>query len=482
MRICKILFVASSVRCVVTDESRLAIEGARAVDELARSGRHEEAVRRFEKLVASGEVGKLPTSVSTVALYNHGLSSSEIGEHGLAARAFEACAAALGDDPRRRQVHEKLGDSLAKLRRWPEAAAAYLEAGGLVNAGASLLNAGDARAVEVLRRAAGEAPDHHKVWAYLAAARVRHGDADVSLLERHLSVAPDKVRSALFAAVLLDSEPSQAATRLSISVLERVVPTTHPEASSVYYRLTRLHADAARYASAEATRLGVWVDEFQRPGYLVPGLRAAPWPNLDDVEWSSVATLKRRLEELKPTILAEFRNATNHNFHADEERIAYDATTWRQLTMRKNGTWLPEIAAFRETTVALRELLDDEVADRLPKGSVEISVLEPGARLVPHCGPSNHRIRLHLTLEAPADRSAFIRVGDPHDPSNARHHTPGEVFVFDDSFVHEVANPSQQPRVVLLLDVWHPGLDPTQRETVRQHFELPATSVLWGMT
>jgi aspartate beta-hydroxylase len=32
----------------------------------------------------------------------------------------------------------------------------------------------------------------------------------------------------------------------------------------------------------------------------------------------------------------------------------------------------------------------------------------------------------------------------------------GRCVVFDDSFQHEAANDSPRPRVVLVLDVWHP--------------------------
>ena len=34
-----------------------------------------------------------------------------------------------------------------------------------------------------------------------------------------------------------------------------------------------------------------------------------------------------------------------------------------------------------------------------------------------------------------------------------------QVSIFDDSFDHEVWNNASSPRVVLLIDVWHPDLD-----------------------
>ena len=47
----------------------------------------------------------------------------------------------------------------------------------------------------------------------------------------------------------------------------------------------------------------------------------------------------------------------------------------------------------------------------------------------------------------------------------------GEAFVFDDTIEHEAANDSDAPRVVLIFDVWHPGLAPPEREVVARLME-----------
>jgi aspartyl/asparaginyl beta-hydroxylase (cupin superfamily) len=44
----------------------------------------------------------------------------------------------------------------------------------------------------------------------------------------------------------------------------------------------------------------------------------------------------------------------------------------------------------------------------------------------------------------------------------------GEAFVFDDTIEHEAANPSQDLRVVLIFDIWHPDLGEAEREVVRR--------------
>jgi len=46
----------------------------------------------------------------------------------------------------------------------------------------------------------------------------------------------------------------------------------------------------------------------------------------------------------------------------------------------------------------------------------------------------------------------------------------GDVFVFDDSLTHAVDYPeklsSTKPRVVLIVDLWHPDLTDTERKVI----------------
>lgn len=42
----------------------------------------------------------------------------------------------------------------------------------------------------------------------------------------------------------------------------------------------------------------------------------------------------------------------------------------------------------------------------------------------------------------------------------------GELFIFDDSFEHEVWHNGSLPRLVLILDMWHPELSSHQRRSL----------------
>jgi aspartyl/asparaginyl beta-hydroxylase (cupin superfamily) len=42
----------------------------------------------------------------------------------------------------------------------------------------------------------------------------------------------------------------------------------------------------------------------------------------------------------------------------------------------------------------------------------------------------------------------------------------GEAIVFDDTIEHAAMNPSDELRVVLIFDVWHPDLSEVEREAI----------------
>ena len=42
----------------------------------------------------------------------------------------------------------------------------------------------------------------------------------------------------------------------------------------------------------------------------------------------------------------------------------------------------------------------------------------------------------------------------------------GEALVFDDTIEHEAMNPTDELRVVLIIDVWHPDLTDVEKEAV----------------
>lgn len=80
------------------------------------------------------------------------------------------------------------------------------------------------------------------------------------------------------------------------------------------------------------------------------------------------------------------------------------------------------------------------------------SILLPGKHIPKHRGPYKGLLRYHLALKVPQDRkNCLIRVGD-----ESRHWLEGKSLLFDDSFVHEAWNLTDELRVVLFVDVVRP--------------------------
>ena len=88
----------------------------------------------------------------------------------------------------------------------------------------------------------------------------------------------------------------------------------------------------------------------------------------------------------------------------------------------------------------------------VPFGHAFYSALGAGAEIKPHTAPMNLRLRVHVPLMVPEGDVGMRLAGE------ALTWRRGEALVFDDSFVHETWNRTAADRVVLLFDVWHPGL------------------------
>ena len=86
------------------------------------------------------------------------------------------------------------------------------------------------------------------------------------------------------------------------------------------------------------------------------------------------------------------------------------------------------------------------------------SLLSSGTHILPHTGHSNLRLSAHLGLKIPQTKdinNSYLRVAD-----QVLHWMEGKLFIFDDSFEHEVwhYNERNEARLILLFDFRHPDL------------------------
>lgn len=100
-------------------------------------------------------------------------------------------------------------------------------------------------------------------------------------------------------------------------------------------------------------------------------------------------------------------------------------------------------------------------------GNAAFSYLSPGSKIPKHAGATNARLRCHVTLKAGWECS--VTVGNETEI-----YTDGKILLFDDSFPHfvEFSGGEGGARVILMVDVWHPGLSSIEREAIEDLFSI----------
>lgn len=124
-------------------------------------------------------------------------------------------------------------------------------------------------------------------------------------------------------------------------------------------------------------------------------------------------------------------------------------------------------AACPRTAAALDALPLADLPGRAP--TAFFSILRPRTRIPPHTGVSNTRAIVHLPLIVPP--GCGFRVG-----GETREWRVGEAFGFDDTIEHEAWNDSDEPRAVLILDVWNPHLIEPERALLREFYRVADAS------
>lgn len=93
------------------------------------------------------------------------------------------------------------------------------------------------------------------------------------------------------------------------------------------------------------------------------------------------------------------------------------------------------------------------------------SLMTPGTHILPHRGVSNSRAVLHFALQTPVQ--CRLNLCDITELAWQE----GKVFAFDDTYLHEAWNRSQQHRIVLLADIWNPYLEYEEQVAITQLVE-----------
>jgi aspartyl/asparaginyl beta-hydroxylase (cupin superfamily) len=199
--------------------------------------------------------------------------------------------------------------------------------------------------------------------------------------------------------------------------------------------------------------------------YHYPGLRerefheSALFPWIAALEAATVAIT----QEFETVVAAEQAELTPYIQYAPGQPVRQwaplnQSRDWTAIHLIRNGLTVAANARHCPITMALMARLPQpKIAGASP--NVMFSLLAPHTHIPPHHGINNTRLVCHLPLIIPPD--CWFRVG-----AGRRTWEMGRVLVFDDTIEHEAMNGSDQLRVVLIFDIWHPDLSRGEQDAV----------------
>ncbi len=363
--------------------------------------------------------------------------------------------------------------------------------------GERLLRSGEpARAHELFAQAVRSDSSNSSLWINLAAASrgLNRPDEELRALDQALAIEPANLRALLQKASVqeLQGEARAAAYTYRIA-LQSIAPTTPVPA---WMRDVLVHA--RQVVEANNRKLESFLEE--RLTGLRAGYGSVPLHRFD--RCLAILMQKQRVYQQQPSFLyfpqlaaIEFHDRTGFPWLDSIEAATGDIRTelvgvmadddadlepyislgngrsieekWRELNrsrrwsvyyLWREGVAHPEhLARCPRTAAALEGWPRCEVPGVSP--NAVFSILDARTRIPPHTGVYNSRLIVHVPLIIPP--GCGFRVG-----GEQRQWEPGKAFVFDDTIEHEAWNDSDEPRAVLIFDVWNPDIRAEERAMV----------------
>jgi len=202
--------------------------------------------------------------------------------------------------------------------------------------------------------------------------------------------------------------------------------------------------------------------------FYLPAL--TPFAYAESENWPWVAELERWAGVIREEFVANLalarelgRPYLDANMQlGDEFKPLLGSLNWTALDLYKDGKRQEAMAEYFPRTL---EALQGAPLYGLDEHPFEVffSLLKPGHHIKPHYGLSNHSLTVHLPIITPPNCTMIVN-------GEKRRWQQGKLMAFDDSFLHEAINGSDEERVVLIFSVWHPELTANEREAIRSSF------------
>jgi len=293
---------------------------------------------------------------------------------------------------------------------------------------------------------------------YLTIGHNRHAK---EVFERELKRNPDNGFAAAHLGFVLKSEGDLAG---GAELLGRGIASGQEGAAQgkFYYHLGEALQRLGRKAESdkvfnEGVAAGVFPSFWQRSLYNVDGLVAKPVWTLQETSYEfGLKVLQFNWEKIRAEAVALLRS---DSFEEEGENLR-DTGRWGQFELYRQGKITSNCKEAAVTCALIEQIT---AAKSCTRGQVKFSVMYPGTHVHPHTGPTNCRLRAHLGLSVDKGDEGKMRLRVADKTLRWRE---GEIFVFDDSFEHEVRHDGEKERLVLIVDLWHPDLSEEQRRTL----------------
>jgi len=165
----------------------------------------------------------------------------------------------------------------------------------------------------------------------------------------------------------------------------------------------------------------------------------------DRTDFCWAASLEANWESIRDEIENFMSNRSDSIRPYFNRRLASAPQKWKTIGFK---FWNRD---FKENQEACPETMK-VMADIPHVTTISVSILEPGVEIYVHNGDTNAAYRCHLPLSVPAPLPyCGFRVG-----GETRSWKEGELLIFNDAALHEAWNRTDQPRYVLLFDVFRP--------------------------
>uniref|UniRef100_A0A915IT92 Aspartyl/asparaginy/proline hydroxylase domain-containing protein n=1 Tax=Romanomermis culicivorax TaxID=13658 RepID=A0A915IT92_ROMCU len=267
----------------------------------------------------------------------------------------------------------------------------------------------------------------------------------------------------------------------SIDFLYKGVKSRDPQAQDARFyfhlgdALQRLDRTSEAYDVYEqGVRKGFFISKYQRSLYNVPNLKSRPWWSYAETTYEKYLKMFENEWKIIRDEALSLLDENRSQFKLEDERLT-NKGDWRQFTLFVKGRKVAENCLRAPRTCSLASKI--RPAATCTRGQIKFSLMRPGTKVWPHCGPTNCRLRAHLGLVVPSSSASAGR----HSPrirvaNETRTWKSGRFIIFDDSFEHEVwyddnndndnensdQNLAPKFRLVLIVDFWHPDLTPEQ--------------------